>query len=124
MWPEAIVAALGGLGASAAYVAHKARNYNGGWSGSEIDRVNRRRNTTTPPWDDPEFNRREPAPEAFRPPAPPPAFYGQLGGSPPIDWANHYKEQDKRPRRFNDDGTWRESPKDTEPPSYDGPTGS
>ncbi len=131
MWPETIVAALaalGAVGASAAYVAHKARNYNGGFSESEIHTMNYRRNTTTPAWNDPDFNRREPPP-SFRPPAPPPpALYGNATPPAPKDWAAFWNAQDEARRegnsRFSEDGGWRESPKDTQPPEYDGPTGS
>lgn len=128
MWPEAIVAGLGVIGASAAYVVHKARNYSGGWSASDIDRANYRRGTTTPPWNTEEYNRREPAPgDSFRPPGPPPAFYGTATPPPPPDWATFWKAQDEARRagtsRFGEDGTWRQSPDDTEPPEYDGPTG-
>jgi hypothetical protein len=124
MWPEAIVAALGGLGASAAYVAHKARNYGGGFSSGDIDRMNYRRNTTTPAWNSPDFNRREPPP-TLPELGPIPSWYYQVGAPPPGDLA---KERQKREGTiiWNPDGTWqyRESPGGTEPPPYDGPTGA
>jgi hypothetical protein len=125
MWPEAIVAAIGGLGASAAYVAHKARNYTGGWSEGDINRFNARNGTTTPAWNTDEYNRRQPPPP-FQPPAAPPAYYFLPSSAPTTDWGAFYEAQDAARRegtsRFGEGG-WRESPEDTQPPPYDGPTG-
>jgi len=135
MWPEAIVAALGGLGASAAYVAHKARNYSGGWDASDVDRVNRWRGTETPQWNSPDFNRYGDAPGGYQPPAlpPRPAWYDAVGAPPPVaDWGRFYQRQDEeRAAGTNPYGWLNGDPKpspahddSTDPPPYDGPRGS
>jgi hypothetical protein len=127
---EFLLGAVGASGALAggAALVRKARNYSGGWSESDIHRFNAAKGTTTPAWNSADYNRREPPP-AFQPPAAPPAYYSLPQSQPETtDWGAFWKAQDDARRdgtsRFSEDGTWRESPKDTDPPPYDGPTGA
>jgi hypothetical protein len=116
MWPEVIVAAVGTLGASAAVVAYKARQYGGGWSDPDLHRINYQRGTQAPDTSSPSYNRYLPPPVGHRPTA-----REELDRA--RDLANDRAARDQAREAGDHPYGWISDSPDREPPEYDGPRG-
>jgi len=120
MWPEVVAAAVGTLGASAVYVAHKARNYHGGWTDPDLHRINYQRGTQAPDTTSPGYNRYLPPPVGYRPTA-----REELDRA--RDIANDRAARERAREAGDQPYGWiSESPArddGTDPPEYDGPRG-